>query len=113
MELKLDNQVMQMELLEKKSEKKNKQLLLHKIVQQLEEFKDDLISKFNSISIDSNHQQQQQSKSTSTSATPPPPSIPLIRTTNPATTTTTTTISINKGKNVPMDLEQLMELTDV
>ncbi|CAF4155118.1 unnamed protein product, partial [Rotaria sordida] len=108
MELKLDNQVMQMDLLEKKScmnkqaifvlanimqqminaslEKKNKQLLLHKIVQQLEEFKDDLAVKFNSLSIDIVHQQQSKSSTSATLL-----SVPINRTTNQ-----TTTMSINK-----------------
>ncbi|CAF3857364.1 unnamed protein product [Rotaria sp. Silwood1] len=125
MESKLDNQVMQTDLLEKKSginkqalfvlanimqqminaslEKKNKPLLLHKIVQQLEEFKDDLTVNFNSLSIDIEHQQQQ---SKSTLATPS--SFSINRTTNQ----TTTTIPINKGKNVPVALEQSMEITD-
>ncbi|CAF3391894.1 unnamed protein product [Rotaria sp. Silwood1] len=86
-------------------EKKNKQTLLQKIAQQLEEFKDDLTVKVNSLSMDINHHQQQ---SKSISATPP--SILLNRTTNQ---TKTTTISSNKGNNVPMDFEQSMEITDV
>ncbi|CAF2692523.1 unnamed protein product [Rotaria sp. Silwood2] len=123
-ELKLDNQVMQMDLLEKKSfinkqaifglanimqqminaslEKKNKQLLLQKIVQQIEEFKDDLIVKFNSLSVDIDHQQQQVELTSEL-----PPSIPLNRTTNQTAIT-----SINKGTNVLVDDEQLMEITD-
>ncbi|CAF1312947.1 unnamed protein product, partial [Rotaria sp. Silwood1] len=75
------------------------------IAQQLEEFKDDLTVKVNSLSMDINHHQQQ---SKSISATPP--SILLNRTTNQ---TKTTTISSNKGNNVPMDFEQSMEITDV
>ncbi|CAF1543622.1 unnamed protein product, partial [Rotaria sordida] len=118
MELKLDNQVMQMDLLEKKScinnqaifvlanimqqminaslEKKNKQLLLQKIVQQLEDFKDDLKVKFNALSIDIDHHHQQQQQSKSTLATSP--SIPISRITNQTSTSTstTTTIPINK-----------------
>ncbi|CAF2803067.1 unnamed protein product [Rotaria sp. Silwood2] len=83
-------------------EKKNKQLLLQKIVQQLEDFKDDFIGKLNSLSIDTDHQQQQ---SKSTSATPPP--IPLNRPTDQ-----TKTLPTNKGKNVLVEDEQLMEITN-
>ncbi|CAF4804355.1 unnamed protein product [Rotaria sp. Silwood2] len=100
MELKLDNQVMQMDLLEKKSFI-NKQAIF--IVQQIEEFKDDLIAKFNSLSVDIDHQQQQVELTSEI-----PPSIPLNRTTNQIAIT-----SINKGKNVLVDDEQFMEITDV
>ncbi|CAF4290562.1 unnamed protein product, partial [Rotaria sordida] len=91
-------------------EKKNKQLLLQKIVQQLEDFKDDLKVKFNALSIDIDHHHQQQQQSKSTLATSP--SIPISRITNQTSTSTTTTIPINKGKNVPVDFEQSMEITD-
>ncbi|CAF4279876.1 unnamed protein product, partial [Rotaria sordida] len=78
-------------------EKKNKQLLLQKIVQQLEDFKDDLKQHhlhflLAELQIKHQHQQQQQSKSTLATS----PSFPISRITNQTSTSTTTTIPINK-----------------
>ncbi|CAF4451919.1 unnamed protein product [Rotaria sp. Silwood2] len=116
MESKIDNQVMKLDILDKRSsinkqgiiglanimqqtitamlEKKNKQQL-QKLAHQIEEFKDDIIEKFNAVSS----QQQQNS-------TPTSPSL------NPNKTTKPTTTSNIKENNVQMEEEQSMVSVD-
>jgi hypothetical protein len=130
MESKLDKQVMQLDILEKKStinkqaifvlanimqqmvnatlEKKNKQLLQN-IAQQIEEFKDDLKEKFNlmAISSDMNHDQQQSTSTISSSPAPSSLTFNKLTNSNPKTTTLST-----KGKDFLVNDKHLMDVTD-